>query len=678
MKLSIIIVSYNVKDYVKQCIRSIYNSTLDSSSYEIIVVDNDSHDGTVRELKKSFPKLIIKKNSKNLGFSKAVNIGIALAKGDFISIINPDIILGKETFAKLIDYLNHNNKTGCIGPRILNSDGSIQHSCKRSLPTPISALWRLLGIDKVFPKSKFFGKYNLTYLDINKTHKVDAISGAFMLIKRKVVKEVGLFDERFFMFGEDLDYCYRINQKKYDIIYNPSTEIVHYKGESVKQAPYNMVNIFYSAMLIYFDKYSSNHRYWSFFSFFIKVGLKIHRSAAFIQLLLSKVYSLILDSISILISFSFSIYFWYSFNYSQNITVSDISYHGLLIINFLISWYVASIITRIYRRNHFTQSLLFLTLVITFLVSSTTTYFISYFAYSRAVLLLATFLSSFPIIGWRVIIKIFANRNVKSFGSLKNFFDRRILIIGADKETVKVGDKIGSNPYNNIKLIGFIDTENFSHIDTFLGKIEYLDDIVINNNINEIIIREGYYDSSKMFSLIKLLNKLNLSLKIIPKGDDIILGKGTIEEINGIDLLSYKVSFLERNNILIKRIFDLFFSMLLISLSIPIQIICLALNGISKKTIWGLGDHKFDIYYFKTKFKFIRMIPLLYSILFGRTSFVGSEILDSDETNPNNILKPGMTGIYKLNKNNNKYDYFYLENYSLLLDIEIIFKTLRI
>ena len=140
MKLSIIIVSYNVKDYLKQCIRSIYRSDLDSNLFEIIVVDNDSHDGTVKEIKDNFNNIIIEENKKNYGFSKAVNTGLKIAKGEFICILNPDIIIREDTFSTLINFCEQKKNIGCVSPKILNVDGSIQHSCKRSFPTPFNAI----------------------------------------------------------------------------------------------------------------------------------------------------------------------------------------------------------------------------------------------------------------------------------------------------------------------------------------------------------------------------------------------------------------------------------------------------------------------------------------------------------------------------------------------------------
>ena len=311
MKLSVIIVSYNVKDYLKQCIRSIYRSDLDANLFEIIIIDNDSHDGTVKEIKDNFDDIIIKKNKKNYGFSKAVNSGLKIAKGEFVCILNPDIIIQEDTFSTLINFCEQKKNIGCVGPKILNVDGTIQHSCKRSFPTPFNAIPRLFSLDKIFPNSKLFGKYNLTYLDINKHHKIDVISGACMFLPKKIINSVGFFDEKFFMFGEDIDYCRRIKELGYDIFYNPDTEIIHYKGESVKTAPYDMINVFYSAMSIYFDKYANHYKYWTFIKIFVKIGLWTRKLISQLKLMFNNILSLFFDTLYILGAFSVSIYFWY-------------------------------------------------------------------------------------------------------------------------------------------------------------------------------------------------------------------------------------------------------------------------------------------------------------------------------------------------------------------------------
>ncbi|SVC90051.1 uncharacterized protein METZ01_LOCUS342905, partial [marine metagenome] len=248
-------------------------NTNEFGAFEIIVVDNYSHDDSCRMVKNEFPQIKLIRNKENLGFSKAVNIGLEKSRGEFICLLNPDTLVSDNTFNKLLDYITLNPNTGCIGPKILNPDGTLQLACKRSFPDPFSAFFKLIGLSRLFPESIRFGKYNLTFLDENKIHDVDAISGSFMLFPKLIVDKIGAFDESFFMYGEDLDFCHRIKQIGYNIIYNPITSIIHYKGESAKTAPYDMIQLFYIAFHKYYKKYSDQYPSWKLLHFIVSFGI---------------------------------------------------------------------------------------------------------------------------------------------------------------------------------------------------------------------------------------------------------------------------------------------------------------------------------------------------------------------------------------------------------------------
>ena len=680
MKISIIIVSYNVKEYVSQCIRSIYKSDLNKNDYEIIVIDNDSHDGTIDTIKESFHQVVLHKNNINKGFSKAINKGLSLSKGEYICILNPDVIIQEETLSSLLTFYHNTPSLGAVGPKILNSDGSIQHSCKRSFPTPFNSISRLIGLDRLFPKSEFFGKYNLTYLDTEKKHEVDVISGAFMMIPIKILKEVGTFDERFFMFGEDIDICYRIKEAGYKIYYTPITEIIHYKGESVKSAPFDMINVFYSAMDLYFKKYSKKYKYWNFISIFVKTGLFLRKSFSYTKLLIGNLISVFIDIFFIILSFASSVYLWYSYQYYEIVELSKISYHYLLILNFILSWFISSKITNIYKKGSFSFTRIFLSIITTFLISSTTTYFISFFAYSRGVLFLSTILSLFFMIIWRLLIQSLYLNKIIFFKSFKNFIERRALIIGADKETLQIGEQINGYPDSSINIIGYTDESNPILFKYFLGKIDYIKEIVIKNKITEIIIREDYFTSNKFFQIIKKLKGLNLIFKIIPEGNNIILSKGEIENISGIELMSYDLPFLERSNIIIKRFFDIILSLLIIILTLPLQFLFYLFVGLKTERVWSLDQKYIKLTFININNKMISSIPLLYQVFLGKLSIVGSELVNIRNNNPNHILKPGLTSLVKIKKfkgnNNLRLESFYIKNQSLIFDIEIILKSL--
>ena len=680
MKISIIIVSYNVKEYVTQCIRSIYKSDLNKDDYEIIVIDNDSHDGTMDGIKENFHQVILHQNDINEGFSKAINKGLSLSKGEYVCILNPDVIIQEKTLSSLLEFYGKTPLLGAVGPKILNSDGTIQHSCKRSFPAPLNSISRLLGLDRLFPKSRIFGKYNLTYLDIEKEHEVDVISGAFMMLPIKILKEIGGFDERFFMFGEDIDICYRIKEAGYKIYYTPITEIIHYKGESVKSAPFDMINVFYSAMDLYFKKYSKKYKYWNFISIFVKVALFLKKSFSYSKLLITNLISVFVDIFFIILSFAFSIYLWYSYQYYEIVELSKISYHYLLILNFILSWFISSKITNVYKKGSFSFTRIFLSIIMTFLISSTSTYFISFFAYSRGVFFLYNILTLFFMITWRLLIESLYLNKIMFFKSFKNFIERRALIIGADKETLRIGEEINTYPDSNINIIGYTDESNPMLFKYFLGKIDYIKEIVIKNKITEIIIRENYFTSNKIFQIVKKLKGLNLIFKIIPEGNNVILSKGEIENISGIELMSYDLPFLERSNIVIKRFFDIILSLFIIILTLPLQFLFYIFVGFKTERVWGLDREYIKLNFIKINNTMISSIPLLYQVLLGKLSIVGSELVSIRNKNPNHILKPGLTTLIKTKKfkgnNSLRLESYYIKNQSLIFDIEIILKSL--
>ena len=187
-----------------------------------------------------------------------------------------------------------------------------------------------------------------------------------MFIPRKIFKLINGFDERFFMFGEDIDLCHKIKDLGYKIIYSPITEIIHYKGESVKNAPYDMINVFYSAMDIYYDKYSNKYRYWKFISVLVKVGLYFRKSFSLFKILLSNLINLFIDLFFIFLSFTMSIFIWYSFQYYEVVDFSKVIYHLFLILNFMISWLLSFKIMSLYKRELFSLTRLLLTTIITF------------------------------------------------------------------------------------------------------------------------------------------------------------------------------------------------------------------------------------------------------------------------------------------------------------------------
>ncbi|MBX4258437.1 glycosyltransferase family 2 protein [Clostridium estertheticum] len=254
MDISIIIVNYNTKQLLADTIQSVID-TVGQITYEIIVVDNASSDGSIEMIKKQYPKVNLIENKDNLGFPKANNIGIKQAGGRYVLLLNSDTKVLDNCIQKCLEYMDGNIEAGAIGCKLLLTSGKLDHACKRGFPTPEASLYYILKLHKLFPHSKKFGEYTLNYLPIDEINEVDALTGAFMMVRKKVIDKAGLLDETFFMYGEDLDWCFRIKEAGYKVIYYPEAVTIHYKGGSSKRKRYKTIYEFHRAMYIFYNKH---------------------------------------------------------------------------------------------------------------------------------------------------------------------------------------------------------------------------------------------------------------------------------------------------------------------------------------------------------------------------------------------------------------------------------------
>lgn len=252
MKLSIVIVNYNVKYYLEQCLDSVLKSVQNLDT-EIFVVDNHSSDGSLEYLIPKFPGVHFIGNKENAGFSTANNQAIEQAKGEYVLLLNPDTVLGEDTLSKVCRFMDENRQIGAVGVKMLDGFGRFLPESKRGFPSPWNSFTKISGLVRLFPHSKVFGGYHLRYLDENKTHEVGILAGAFMMLRKEAIEKLGSLDNRFFMYGEDIDLSYRITQAGYSNFYFPEP-IIHYKGESTKK-DIRYVKHFYEAMLIFFNKH---------------------------------------------------------------------------------------------------------------------------------------------------------------------------------------------------------------------------------------------------------------------------------------------------------------------------------------------------------------------------------------------------------------------------------------
>jgi GT2 family glycosyltransferase len=252
--ISIIVVNYNTRDRLRGCLTSIARSE-GVGSVETFVVDNASNDGSTEMVAVEFPWVQLVRSGANRGFAWANNVALRRARGERILLLNPDTEFGPAALAAMVAYLDAHPEAAAVGPKLVRGDGSLDLACRRSFPTPAVAFYRLSGLSRAFPHSPRFGRYNLTHLDPELEADVDAISGAFMLLRRDAIAQVGLLDERFFMYGEDLDWAYRMKERGWHIRYNPSVTVVHYKGESSRLAARQATVAFFRAMHLFYAKH---------------------------------------------------------------------------------------------------------------------------------------------------------------------------------------------------------------------------------------------------------------------------------------------------------------------------------------------------------------------------------------------------------------------------------------
>ncbi|MBI2912213.1 MAG: glycosyltransferase family 2 protein [Chloroflexi bacterium] len=259
--LPVIIVNYNVREHLSNCLRSVLDS--EGLRPSVTVVDNASSDGSVAMVRSQFPRVAVLASAVNGGFAYANNLGLRQVDRDhpavddppYVLILNPDTQVAPHSLARLVGFLDGHPEAAVVGPKLVRADGSLDLACRRSFPTPAVSLYRLSGLSRFFPRSRRFARYNLTYLDPDQTAEVDSVAGACMLVRRAVIAAVGGFDERFFMYGEDLDWSLRMKAQGWKVYYYPGVVVRHLKGESSRRSAARATQAFYESMLLFYRKH---------------------------------------------------------------------------------------------------------------------------------------------------------------------------------------------------------------------------------------------------------------------------------------------------------------------------------------------------------------------------------------------------------------------------------------
>ncbi|RPI01270.1 MAG: glycosyltransferase, partial [Ignavibacteriae bacterium] len=445
-EVSVIIVNYNVRDFLSQSLLSIQKA-LKGIRSEIFVVDNASDDGSAQMVRHRFPNIHLIANTDNLGFAKANNIGLRKARGQYILLINPDTIVQEDTIRVMVEFLNSHPEAGLAGCKILNPDGSFQPACRRSFPTPWVAFTRIFGLSKLFPHSKLFGKYNLTYLNTEETYPVDAVSGSFMMVRKETFENIGGLDESYFMYGEDIDWCFRIREAGWRVYYVHSTQIIHYKGESTRRSSLDEIHTFYEAMRLFVEKHFRSSR---LFRMILRASIGMVSLAAFISSALRPLKIAIFDFLAMTISLLLAEYLWRGelFRYPAYAYSIVFTLPALIVIA---SLYAAGVYTQ--RRMSISRSIGAIFLAYVF-ISALTAFFKNY-AFSRMIVAISGILAMVCIPGWRLIFRLVRRTSAHGRGTL---FGKRTLIVGTDTDAIGLHEKLRAKIGEGYEIIGFVGT----------------------------------------------------------------------------------------------------------------------------------------------------------------------------------------------------------------------------
>ncbi len=596
-----------MKHFLKQCIHSVIQA-VENISHEIICVDNNSVDGSGEMLKQEFPNVILIKNKVNVGFAKACNQGIKISNGEYVLMLNPDTVLENDSLLKPVQYMDAHPEVGSLGVKMLDGNGKFLPESKRGLPTPAAAFYKMSGLSKLFYPSKIFGKYYLDHLNKNETQYVHVLSGAYMLLRKKVLDEIGYFDEQFFMYGEDVDLSHRIIKAGYKNVYFPETRIIHYKGESTKKESVKYVFSFYKAMLIFSKKHFSKNNS-KILSILLNTAI-IFR--AFLDLVLRFLKSIIfplLDFAVIGIGLIFITKIW-----EAQVTYPDGGSYPLSFYQFFIPFYTLSWLAAIYLLGGYDKPFklkkiiwgvftgsIFILLAYSLLTES--------LRFSRSIILLGSAWSLFSLAFLR-----FCYRKI----GIKHFIKeelKRIIIVGNPDETSRIA-KLLEEHTREIEFLGFVSpSDELIKEESYLGSISSIKELIKFYNISELIFCSKDLTFQQIIDHLSALQKPSVKFKIAPENTFSVIGSNSI--LNAEDLYMQEIlAFSSKTNIRAKRIFDVLLSIMLI-ISIPLNIFLVAnFNGFLKNIGLVLRNRKTWVGFHPQKEKPLKFVHQKTGILF--------------------------------------------------------------
>lgn len=639
-KLSVIVVNYNVEYFLEQCLNSV-KKALENVNGEVFVVDNNSIDNSVEMVRNRFPEYYLIDNKINLGFSKANNQAIHLSKGEYVLLLNPDTVVEEDTFEKVVKFMDEHPDAGGLGVRMLDGKGVFLPESKRGLPTPLVAFYKIFGLSKLFPKSKKFGQYHLGYLSEFETNEIEILSGAFMLMRKEALDKVGLLDEAFFMYGEDIDLSYRIIKGGYKNYYFPETRIIHYKGESTKKSSVNYVFVFYRAMVIFAEKHFSN-KHAKLFSIIINLAIYLRASMAIVTRFVKKAILPLFD-LSVLTSILFLLtHQWHKDNIEFPQEIIKIA-----IPSYVLIWLMSIFYSGGYDKPIDLKKPILGTFWGTLLILIMYALLPKSYQFSRLFILEGAVLIGLYFLISRIGLHFAIGKNFK----LKNSQKKRFLIIGDQIECERVKEVL-KNSIPNIDSIQLANAEN-TKTEWSVGNINQLDQIVHIHKIDEIIFCAKNNSASDIIDWMTKIEGQNIDFKIAQPDSLYLIGSNSIETAGDLYVLNIN-TISTKNNTRLKRTLDVLVGFFAIVIS-PI-------------IIWG----------YKNKKQFLKN---MFQLLTGKRTLIG--YIPSNNNSELPKIKQGIIPHTSIRKDDNKsnidrLNLIYVRDYKIGWDIKALLRDWKL
>ncbi len=557
MRLSVIIVNYNVKLFLEQCLYSVFRA-MKGIEGEVFVVDNASVDGSVEMLREKFHSVRLIANEKNVGFSRANNQALALASGEYILILNPDTLVEEDTFDTVIEFMDEHPEAGGVGVRMIDGRGRFLPESKRGLPTPAVAFYKMFGLSALFPRSRTFGRYHLGYLDEDRVHAIDVLSGAFMFLRKKALNEAGYFDPDFFMYGEDIDLSYRLTQAGYKNYYDPHARIIHYKGESTKKGTLNYVRVFYKAMLIFARKHFSSGRIRAY-SYLIRTAVYFRAFLTVAERSLRKV-ALPAADIGLMLAGLFFLMELYG-NYM------DIDYPFSLVAPafgaFVGIWCFSALVAGAYDPPYRSGKAGKGWLIGTLIILAGYSLLPEEFRFSRALVLLGSVWAAIVFVFTRGVRAVFRNKD--GIGGDMAGRGKVLGIVGSKTEIQRIEELLQKSlvPLRSIKRVEVRKDEDTGEV----KGMDRLPEFVKVNGVHELIFSGADVPTQRMINEMAALAGEGVEFKVAPPESLTVLGNTPLDAM-GEELYMHAVNVISKpENKRNKRFLDVAIGLLLLILS---------------------------------------------------------------------------------------------------------------